>query len=94
MKKGLFYKLHTQAYKASCEIFLNIFVTGKSQNNGQKYPRLGGTKLKSGWGERKELCFFFPLRGSERVVKNLLHGSVPRGALSNPLSINKKSSRR
>lgn len=94
MKKGLFYKPHAQAYKAGYEIFLKNFLTGSSQNNRKKSSRLGGTKLKPGWGERNELSFFSLLRGSEREVQNSVHGRLPRGVLSTPLSIDKKSSGR
>lgn len=67
-EKGSFLQA-TKAYKAGCEIFVNNFLTGNSQNNRQKYSGLGGTKLKSGWGERKELSFFSSLRGSERAAE-------------------------
>lgn len=53
--------------KAGCEIFLNNFLTGNSQINGQKSSRLGTTELKSGRGERT--IFFLP---SYRIREN--HG--------------------
>lgn len=45
-------------------------------------------------GEREKSSPFSSLSEAQREVQNSLHGSLPRGALSNPLSINKKSSRR
>lgn len=59
-KKGLFYKLHAQAYKAGYEIFLKNFLTGNSQNNRKKIFKTGRHKTEARVGREKRTILFLP----------------------------------